>query len=91
MGFLQVCCGPTYRISTSLYAHLIHPDTLKHSFASVSVAFIEITDWNDRMAAAGDNSAALLSQFSWLNHVYVAFDALVDKFGDSICKIEEVR
>lgn len=69
---------------------------LTRSFAGASIAFIALDDTRGEggsgggveAAAAGGDPAALLA---WLNAVFVAFDGLVDAYGERVNKIEVVR
>jgi hypothetical protein len=61
------------------------PEALAHCFPNVSIAFVSLEDYAAR--ASGDPSELL----SWLNAVYIAFDALVDAYEERVNKIEIVR
>lgn len=68
---------------------LEHPDEgviPAKSFKSASVAFIMLEEYESKSLQVG--SCELIT---WLDRVYVAFDMLVDAYGERVNKIETVR
>jgi class 3 adenylate cyclase len=59
---------------------------LTRSFASASIAFIALADFEERAVHLGPHELIL-----WLDACYSVFDCLVDLYGEAINKIETVR
>ena len=64
------------------------PEALARSFPAAAIAFVSLADYAEKAQAAAGNPGELLA---WLDAVYVAFDALVDRYGDRVNKLETVR
>lgn len=59
---------------------------LTRSFPSASIAFIALTDFEERAVSLGPHELIL-----WLDACYSVFDCLIDLYGEAINKIETVR